>query len=74
MINAGAVAAEGMPETKPAKGKLSKKQRDTTKLVRPVLPPAPIPAADSRYVVVGEVPSIAPIGVAIASANNDYPS
>jgi AGZA family xanthine/uracil permease-like MFS transporter len=38
--------------------------------VRPVRPPAPIPAADSTYVVVFDVPKIAPIEVAIASANN----
>src|SRR5574344_980296 len=53
-----------------AKNALNMKQIEVTTEVRPVLPPAPIPAADSTYVVVFDVPNIAPIDVAVASANN----
>ena len=41
----------------------------TTTLVRPVRPPAPMPAALSTKVVVLEVPKMAPMEVAVASAN-----
>jgi hypothetical protein len=41
----------------------------TTTEVKPVRPPAPIPAADSTKVVVFDVPKMAPIDVAAASAN-----
>ena len=66
---AGAVAAEGIALTKVERKALSAKQSATTTLVRPVRPPAPIPAALSTYVVVLEVPKSAPIEVAVASAN-----
>ncbi len=68
-INTGEVAADG---TKPAIGASkiqAKNSNAVTTLVNPVLPPAPIPAALSTYVVVFEVPMMAPTDVAIASAN-----
>ena len=69
ITSAGAVAADGTALTNVDRNALSMKQIDTTTLVRPVLPPAPIPAALSTYVVVLDVPKIAPIEVAVASAN-----
>ncbi len=72
-INAGAVAAEGTALTKLAKNALIAKQIETTTLVKPVRPPAPIPAALSTYVVVFDVPTIAPIDVAIASQREPCP-
>ena len=45
MISAGAVAAEGIALTKVARKALRAKQIAVTTEVRPVLPPAPIPAA-----------------------------
>src|SRR5690554_6468087 len=68
IISAGAVAAEGTALISGAKKALKAKQIATTTLVSPVRPPAPIPAALSTNVVVLEVPKIAPIEVAVASA------
>ena len=59
-----------MPVTNDSSRKHSAKQIAVTTEVRPVLPPAPIPAALSTKVVVLEVPKIAPIDVAVASANS----
>ena len=47
MTSAGAVAAEGMAETKEARKAEARKSRATDTLVRPVRPPALMPAADS---------------------------
>ena len=69
MIKAGAVAALGIADTKVARNALNAKQIAVTTDVRPVLPPAPIPAALSTNVVVLDVPKMAPIEVAVASAN-----
>ncbi len=60
IIKAGAVAAG----TIPINGKIRIERRKRTAVVtavRPVRPPAEIPAADSTYVVVFEVPNSAPI-------------
>ena len=43
--SAGAVAANGMALTKVARKALMAKQMETTTLVKPVRPPAPMPAA-----------------------------
>lgn len=70
IIKAGAVAAFG---TIPMNGKIkidSKKRTAVVTAVRPVRPPAEIPAADSTYVVVFDVPNSAPIEVPIASAKS----
>jgi len=69
-IRAGEEAAAGTMATTGAKKALSAKRIATTTEVRPVRPPAPIPAALSTYVVVLEVPKRAPIEVAMESANN----
>ena len=67
-IRAGAVAAPGMMEAMGDKKRHSAKQMDVTKLVRPVLPPAATPDADSTKVVQVEVPRSAPTTVAVESA------
>ena len=69
-IKAGAVAADG---TIPIIGAINSDSINNTATVtdvNPVLPPCPIPAALSTYVVVLLVPKSAPIDVAVASANN----
>ncbi len=69
IIKTGDVAADG---TIPAIGAINIQAMNNnavTTLVKPVRPPAPIPAALSTYVVVFDVPKIAPTDVAIASAN-----
>ena len=53
-----------MALTKVARKALRAKQMATTTLVRPVRPPAPMPAALSTKVVVLEVPKMAPMEVA----------
>ena len=45
------------------------KQRPVISAVKPVLPPAATPAEDSTNVVTVEVPNIAPVVVATASAS-----
>ena len=70
IIKAGDVAAAG---TIPTNGKIRIERRKRTAVVtavKPVRPPAEIPAADSTYVVVFEVPKMAPIDVPIASAKS----
>ena len=67
--SAGAVAAEGTALTKVAKNADNAKQIAVTTEVKPVRPPAAIPAALSTKVVVLDVPNKAPIEVAVASAN-----
>ena len=64
-----AVAADGMAEMTGERKADRAKQMATTTEVRPVRPPAAIPAEDSTYVVVLEVPQMAPMEVAIESAN-----
>ena len=56
-IKIGAVAAVGTIANKGLKRLEIAKQIATTKAVKPVRPPAPIPAADSTYVVTFEVPA-----------------
>src|SRR5699024_8408590 len=70
IISEGAVACVGTIAIREEKKLANKKRTATTTLVKPVRPPAPIPAALSTNVVVLEVPKIAPTEVAIASANN----
>src|SRR5699024_11338775 len=57
-----------MALTKVDRKALAMKHRATTTLVRPVRPPAPMPAALSTKVVALEVPKMAPMEVAVASA------
>ena len=64
------VAADGIALTSGAANALKPNMTQTTQLVKPVFPPAPIPAALSTKVVVLLVPTIAPMLVAILSANN----
>jgi len=70
IIRTGAVAAAGTIPTTGASNMQAINSNAVTTLVKPVRPPAPIPAALSTYVVVFDVPKIAPMDVAIASANN----
>ncbi len=72
IINAGAVAALGIIVVIGYMKIHNKKNIAVKKLVKPVLPPASIPAALSTYVVVFDVPNNAPILVAIESANNAF--
>ena len=67
IIKIGAVAAEGTMARSGLKKLDRAKQIATTKAVKPVRPPAPIPAADSTYVVTFEVPAMAPTEVATKS-------
>ena len=69
-INAGAVANPGIAVNTGAKKIARRNRKPVTIDERPVLAPAPTPAELSTYVVVVDVPNIAPIKVAIASANN----
>ncbi len=59
-MSAGAVAQVGTREATGLRNRQTAKQIATTRLVRPVLPPAPTPAADSTNVVQVEVPQTAP--------------
>lgn len=70
IISAGAVAAEGIERNSGEKNRAMAKHIATAKAVSPERPPCATPAALSTYVVVVEVPSIAPAVVAIASAIN----
>lgn len=65
-----AVAAEGMAEIRGERNIETKKQSATVTEVRPVRPPAAMPAEDSTYVVTLEVPNRPPTDVAMESANN----
>ena len=66
-IRAGAVAAEGMIEAIGLKNNAIRKQADVITLVKPVLPPAATPEADSTNVVHVDVPRTAPAQVPIES-------
>ena len=66
-MSAGAVAQVGTREATGLRNRQTAKQIATTRLVRPVLPPAPTPAADSTNVVQVEVPQTAPATVATES-------
>ena len=66
-ISAGAVAHDGMMLATGLRNRHTAKQSAVTKLVRPVLPPAAIPEADSTNVVHVHVPRIAPDSVPIES-------
>jgi hypothetical protein len=68
MISAGVVAINGMTYISDVRNKASKKHKAKNTEVRPVLPPAETPAADSTYAVTEEVPIAATITLAIASA------
>ena len=72
MISTGAVAAAGIERKSGEKKSATTKQQPTTKAVRPVRPPCATPAALSTYVVVVDVPSIAPTVVAMESAINAW--
>ena len=67
IINAGAVANEGIVINNGEKIIATKNNTPVTTAVRPVLPPSATPADDSTNVVVVDVPRIAPADVAIAS-------
>ena len=67
-ISTGAVAAPGTERNNGEKNNAIAKQHAMENAVNPVRPPCATPAALSTYVVVVEVPSIAPAVVAIASA------
>ena len=68
IINAGAVAKDGIAVKIGAKNMEIKNNTAVTSAVSPVLPPANTPAEDSTNVVVVDVPNTAPALVAIASA------
>ena len=68
MINAGAVAKDGIAVKIGANRVESRNRSADTRAVRPVRPPTATPDADSTKVVVVEVPNTAPKEVAIASA------
>ena len=68
MISAGAVAADGIERKSGEKRSATANPPATTNAVNPERPPWATPAALSTYVVVVEVPSIAPHVVAIESA------
>ena len=71
IINAGAVAKEGMVVNRGANRVDSRNSRPDTMAVRPVRPPADTPEADSTKVVTVEVPSTAPAEVPMASASRE---
>ena len=66
-MSAGAVAQLGTMLASGDRNRHTKKQAETTKLVRPVLPPAATPEADSTNVVQVEVHKTAPVTVAMES-------
>ena len=68
-IRAVAVALLGMSWAMGLRNIASTKHIPVTKEVKPVLPPATTPEEDSTNVVTVEVPAIAPVQVAIASAS-----
>jgi hypothetical protein len=70
IISAGAVAAAGIERKSGEKKSATAKQHAIENAVRPERPPCATPAALSTYVVVVDVPRIAPTVVAIASAIN----
>ena len=70
MSRAGAVANDGIVVNSGANRIESRNRTPVVSAVRPVRPPADTPEADSTYVVVVEVPRIAPAEVAIASESS----
>ncbi len=70
MISAGVVAKPGTARKIGAKRIERAKRAAAVTAVRPVLPPAATPEADSTKVVVVEVPKTAPTEVATASAQS----
>ena len=69
-ISAGAVANEGIATNIGASNVERRKSTAVVIAVRPVLPPALTPEADSTKVVIVDVPKMAPAVVAMASDNN----
>ena len=67
MINAGAIAKDGIAKNNGEKITANRNSTAVTTAVRPVLPPAVTPEALSTKVVVVDVPNNAPTLVAIAS-------
>ena len=61
ITSAAVVAAEGIDRNKGEKNNATAKHTATTNAVRPERPPSATPDALSTYVVVVEVPNIAPI-------------
>ena len=70
ITNAGAVAAAGMERKRGEKKMAIPKHPATERAVSPERPPYATPTALSTYVVVVDVPSMAPTVVAIESAMN----
>ena len=66
-MSAEAAAAEGIAANKGRANIDAKNSEAVDNAVRPVLPPAETPAPASTKVVTVDVPSIAPVQVAIAS-------
>ena len=66
-MRAGAVAHAGTMLASGVRKRHTKKQHATTRDVRPVLPPAATPDADSTNVVQVDVPRTAPVTVAMES-------
>ena len=71
-IRAPAVAQFGISAAIGLRNIATKNRTATTKEVNPVLPPSATPAEDSTKVVTVEVPSIAPVQVAIESHSNAF--
>ena len=63
------MAAVGMREAMGLRNMAMKKSAAVAMAARPVLPPSATPAEDSTNVVTVEVPQIAPVVVAMASAS-----
>lgn len=74
IINAGAVATDGTADAMGHKNNDNKNMIPVTTATKPVLPPSSMPAADSIYAVVVDVPITAPIVVANASVANACPA
>ena len=67
IINAGAVANDGIVINNGERTTETRNNKPVTAAVKPVRPPSATPAEDSTNVVVVDVPKIAPADVAIAS-------
>ena len=72
IIMIGAVAAAGTRVTSGVINIQKAKHMAVTTVVSPVFPPASIPAKDSTKVLIFDVPIIAPVVVAVASAINAF--
>ena len=66
-MRTGAVASRGILTTTGPKKMDRAKRRETVRLVRPVLPPTLIPAADSQATIRGLVPRKAPSALPAAA-------